>query len=167
VIHRLEELRCELTLRVIRSDAGDLDGVIVCAADVTDRSRLRSELEHRASHDALTGCLNRSATVAALERALRQTPHVTVAYIDLDDFKRVNDDLGHAAGDEVLRVVAGRLRNVIRATDSLGRIGGDEFVVSCPQPREPVEVVVLEERLSAAVCASPGSGSRSSRASAP
>ena len=72
--------RCELTFRAITSDdggggggSGSVDGVIVCAADVTDRSRLRSELEHRASHDALTGCLNRAATVAALERALRES----------------------------------------------------------------------------------------------
>ena len=151
VIRGREERRCDLTLRAMRGDKGGIDGVIVCAADVTDRSRLRSELEHRASHDALSGCLNRAATVAALERSLRDSQSTAVAYIDIDHFKVVNDELGHAAGDEVLRVVASRLRNVMRSGDHLGRIGGDEFVVICPTDGAPLDTSVLVERLSEAV----------------
>jgi diguanylate cyclase (GGDEF)-like protein/PAS domain S-box-containing protein len=139
--------RCDLTFRSMVGDEDGLDGVIVCAADVTERSRMRSELEHRATHDALSGCLNRAATVHVLEHALRSSEHVTVAYIDLDGFKQVNDDLGHAAGDEVLRVVAARLRSAIRGVDRLGRIGGDEFVVICPQDGEPFGAEALTERL--------------------
>jgi diguanylate cyclase (GGDEF)-like protein/PAS domain S-box-containing protein len=146
-----EERRCDLTFRTMVGDEDGLDGVIVCAADVTDRSRMRSELEHRASHDALSGCLNRAATVQVLEQALRSSEHVTIAYIDLDGFKQVNDELGHAAGDEVLRVVAARLRSVIRAEDRLGRIGGDEFVVICPQDGEPFGADALTDRLAAAL----------------
>src|SRR5213079_1288510 len=85
------ERRCEITVRPLRHDDESIDGVIVCAADVTDRSRLRAELEHRASHDALTGCLNRAATADAVERLLCHAGWVAVAFIDLDDFKVIND----------------------------------------------------------------------------
>jgi diguanylate cyclase (GGDEF)-like protein len=130
---------------------GGVDGVIVCATDVTDRSRLRSELEHRASHDELSGCLNRAATVAALEHALRVSDGVAVVYIDLDHFKAVNDDLGHAAGDEMLRVAAARLRAAARANDRIGRIGGDEFVVICRRGDGPFEEAALVERFEQAI----------------
>lgn len=152
VEHDEGERRCELTFRTMVNDDGGTDGVVVCATDVTDRSRLRSELEHRASHDQLSGCLNRAATVAALERALRDRRTVTVAYIDLDRFKEVNDDLGHAAGDEVLRVAAARLRGVIRSDDVVGRVGGDEFVIICPQGVEPIDLPPFVARIRNAVC---------------
>jgi len=152
VLHGFEERRCELTLRAMRNDGGDVDGVIVCTTDVTERSRLRAELEHRATHDALSGCLNRAATVAALERCLREHPRVAVAYVDLDRFKGINDDLGHAAGDEVLRIVAARLRGATRAGDVVGRIGGDEFVVISPQADGAFDVRAFAARLTASVC---------------
>ena len=151
VLDGYEERRCELTFRPLSDADGADDGVIVCAADVTDASRLRAELEHRASHDALSGCLNRAATVTALERALRQSSQVAVAYIDLDRFKSVNDELGHAAGDELLRVAAARLRSVVRIDDRVGRMGGDEFVVISPQGTGPFEANALLERLTEAV----------------
>jgi diguanylate cyclase (GGDEF)-like protein/PAS domain S-box-containing protein len=147
----LEERRCEITFRTLASEKGGVGGVIVCVADATDRSRLRAELEHRASYDALSGCLNRMATVTALERALRDSSQVAVAYIDLDRFKAVNDELGHAAGDEVLRVAAARLRSAIRVGDRLGRIGGDEFVVICPRGEEQFVEEGLAGRLTEAL----------------
>jgi diguanylate cyclase (GGDEF)-like protein/PAS domain S-box-containing protein len=139
--------RCELTFRPLTGDDGTVDGVIVCAADVTDRSRLRRELEHRADHDDLSGCLNRAAAVAALEQALQTSERVAVAYIDLDNFKRVNDDLGHAAGDELLRVAATLLRGATRSNDRLGRMGGDEFILICPHVGGPLEAAELASRL--------------------
>jgi diguanylate cyclase (GGDEF)-like protein len=153
LVHAGDERRCELTFRPMSDPdvADDVDGVIVCAADVTDRCRLRAELEHRATHDALSGCLNRAAAVSALEHALEASPQVAVAYVDLDHFKAVNDELGHAAGDELLRVVAARLRGVTRGDDQLGRIGGDEFVVICPQGSAPFEGTALVARLTEAV----------------
>jgi diguanylate cyclase (GGDEF)-like protein/PAS domain S-box-containing protein len=151
VVHAADERRCELTFRPVTNDADEIDGVIVCASDVTDRSRLKAQLEHRASHDALTGCLNRAATVAALERALRTSPVVAVAYIDLDGFKEINDELGHAAGDELLRVASARLQSVTRRTDRLGRIGGDEFVAICPQAEGAFAAEELVARLTAAL----------------
>lgn len=151
VTHGFEERRCELTFRTMTSDIGGVDGVIVCAADVTERSRLRSELEHRASHDELSGCLNRAAIVAALERALRVSEEVAVVYIDLDHLKTVNDELGHAAGDELLRVAAARLRSAARVDDRIGRVGGDEFVVICRRGEGPLEVAALVDRFTEAI----------------
>ena len=138
VVNGREERRCEMTFRTLTNDddGNRIDGVIVCAADVTDRTRLRSELEHRASHDALSGCLNRAATVAALERALREFEQVVVAYIDLDRFKATNDELGHAAGDELLRVAAARIRTATRVrrrrrAHRRRRVRGDLPVAQC------------------------------------
>lgn len=148
-----ERRRCQLTFRPLPDDGDGIGGVVVCAADVTESSRLRDELEHRASHDALSGCLNRAATLAALERALREAGEVTLAYVDIDSFKAVNDALGHAAGDELLRVVAARLRGVTRGGDRLGRMGGDEFVVICPHGDGPFDVDILTDRVRTAVCA--------------
>jgi len=124
--------RCELTLRPMTAETDEVEGVILCVADVTDRSRLRAELEHRADHDALSGCLNRAATLHALERALLGPSRVAVAFIDLDRFKAVNDEHGHAVGDQLLRATADRLRAAVRDEDRVGRIGGDEFAVICP-----------------------------------
>jgi diguanylate cyclase (GGDEF)-like protein/PAS domain S-box-containing protein len=147
----LEERRCEVAFRALSSGTDPMEGLIVCVADATDRSRLRAELEHRASYDALSGCLNRMATVTALERALREAAQVAVAYIDLDRFKSVNDESGHAAGDELLRVTAARLRSAIRTGDLLGRIGGDEFVVICPRGECDFEEQGLAARLAEAI----------------
>jgi diguanylate cyclase (GGDEF)-like protein/PAS domain S-box-containing protein len=146
-----QQRRCEFSFRPMTTDSGSVDGVIVCASDVTDRCRLRAELEHRASHDALTGCLNRAATVVALERALRESAHVAVAYIDLDHFKAINDELGHAAGDEVLRAAASRLRAATRGSDQLARLGGDEFVMVCSSNLAPFDPSALAHRLTAAI----------------
>lgn len=151
VIRGLEEHRCEITLRPLRNDDGSIDGLIACASDVTDRSRLRSELEHRASHDSLSGCLNRAATLAAVERALRESRRVVVAYVDLDHFKSTNDAFGHAAGDELLRVTAARMRGVTRVQDHIGRMGGDEFVVIAQRGDGPFEAKELVERLRTAI----------------
>ena len=107
-------------------------GGVVCIADVSESSRLREALERRARTDALTDCLNRAGTLAALERALTDlapSAGVGVLFIDLDHFKRINDTLGHAVGDAVLEVVASRLRGASRSGDLVGRLGGDEFVV--------------------------------------
>ena len=98
-----------------------------------EREEVQHELAHQATHDALTGLPNRAQAMrlitAALARRQRQGELVALVFIDLDGFKRINDSLGHAAGDEVLRVVAKRLTAEIRAGDVLARLGGDEFVV--------------------------------------
>lgn len=93
-------------------------------------------LTHQASHDTLTGLWNRGQVHAQLDADLRQAGRtgrpVTVIMADIDDFKQVNDQLGHAAGDDVLREVARRVKGVLRTIDEVSRYGGEEFLISCP-----------------------------------
>jgi diguanylate cyclase (GGDEF)-like protein len=127
------EVRClEWTIRAALGVAGEVTGGVVCIADVTEAARLRDALERRAATDALTGCLNRAGTIAALDKALTSVGRnggVGLLFIDLDDFKGINDSLGHAVGDAVLEIVAGRLQSAMGRGDLVGRFGGDEFVV--------------------------------------
>ena len=101
--------------------------------ELAERQRLETRLRTLAEHDALTGLMNRAALTEALRRSLslaaRQKWSVAVVFIDLDKFKAVNDSLGHAAGDELLRQIASRLQGCLRESDLLGRLGGDEFIV--------------------------------------
>jgi diguanylate cyclase (GGDEF)-like protein len=101
--------------------------------ELAERQRLETRLRTLAEHDALTGLMNRAALTEALRRSLalaaRQKWSVAVVFIDLDKFKAVNDSMGHAAGDELLRQIASRLQACLRESDLLGRLGGDEFIV--------------------------------------
>ena len=124
---------CRLSLRPLYNEWGGLSGLTGCVEDITATVRRSRALEVQATTDPLTGCLNRSATLTQIQDLLDiGGPGTAVIFVDLDGFKPVNDDLGHAAGDEVLVEVAGRLRSSVRASDSVGRFGGDEFVVVCP-----------------------------------
>ena len=104
--------------------------------DITDRKRAEQELSHRANHDPLTGLPNRDQFRAALDDAIAVARTngraVGAMYVDLDDFKLVNDGFGHEVGDELLVAIAGRLRGATRASDMVGRDGGDEFLVLLP-----------------------------------
>lgn len=117
----------------LRGSDGVVTGFLGTLEDVTDRKRLEERLEHDATHDRLTGLGSRALLVeemnAALARTRRGAPGIALLFIDLDGFKRVNDMLGHAAGDELLVQVAKRLRSALRAGDLCVRLGGDEFVV--------------------------------------
>ena len=143
---------CQMSLRPLTQGTNVVTGAIGCLTDVTDQVELREELERRASTDALTGCLNRAAVFELLDRSLRSPGAdgggVAVVFVDLDRFKLVNDELGHAAGDRILLVVADKIRRAIREGDAIGRIGGDEFVVVCPHVRSLDEAVPVAERIS-------------------
>jgi diguanylate cyclase (GGDEF)-like protein/PAS domain S-box-containing protein len=108
-----------------------LDGVVVNARDITDSREMQDRLAHDAHHDPLTGLPNRRRLQQRLADSLRDAP-VGVLFVDLDGFKPVNDELGHEAGDELLRQVSARLSAALRPCDVLARVGGDEFVLLLP-----------------------------------
>ncbi len=105
----------------------EIAGIVVNAIDVTERAELTSDLSYQASHDSLTGLLNRQAFLSSLDRAIGVGHPVAVLLVDLDDFKEVNDTHGHAAGDRVLTTAADRLALLVRHHDVVARLGGDEF----------------------------------------
>ena len=130
---RVVWIRDEMT--VVRGDHEDepplFFGVFL---DVSDRKRMEAELERLALYDSLTGMPNRALFNDRLTHAIdrRGRSHATAVYfLDLDRFKRINDSLGHAAGDEVLREVAMRIQRTLRPEDTVARFGGDEFTVLC------------------------------------
>ncbi len=124
-----------LSVRPLADRSGQVTGVTGAVEDVTDSVVERRELEVRAASDSLTGCFNRSAVLALLQDALDdlrsddRTDGVAVIFLDVDGLKRVNDHLGHSAGDALLAELARRLGAAVRSRDAVGRYGGDEFVV--------------------------------------
>ena len=145
--------RCMVRLRALADELGMTTGAILTLEDVTESARLRAELERRATHDMLTRVMNRASVIAIIENALARpgTDGTAAIFVDLDRFKAVNDSLGHAAGDELLRIVADRLSIAVRADDALGRIGGDEFLVVCSGIRDVGPARRVAERISRAL----------------
>ncbi|MGE5342384.1 MAG: EAL domain-containing protein [Candidatus Omnitrophota bacterium] len=115
------------------------------------RTHDKAKIEHRAYHDMLTGLPNRflfnDRLALEINRASRNKENFAVMFLDLDDFKRINDSLGHLKGDLVLQETASRLQNCIRNEDTLARIGGDEFTVLLPQIPDPKEIVAVLQRI--------------------
>ncbi len=138
---------------VATGDDDDTPYVITLQADITDRKRLEHELERRATHDHLTGLRNRSSFDDHLERTLRgrDVGQLAVVFIDLDDFKIINDGYGHEAGDAVLRETARRIATVSRSSDLAARWGGDEFVIACHDAGTLSNVEVIVDRLRTAI----------------
>jgi diguanylate cyclase (GGDEF)-like protein len=112
------------------------DGIAITSRDVTERKRLDDHVQYLAHYDQLTGLPNRTLLQdrlrQALLRAQRYGHKVAVFMLDIDHFKRINDSLGHADGDALLRTVGQRLLSVVRETDTVARMGGDEFVIVMP-----------------------------------
>ena len=127
-----------------------LRGVGDQATTALQKARLLATVRHQATHDALTGLPNRTLFLERLEEALPQAgpgAHLGVLFCDLDRFKQVNDTLGHAAGDELLRQVSARLRAAVRPADTVGRLSGDEFAILLPGLVEPGDARRLADRV--------------------
>ncbi len=127
-----------LRARPLRDRSGDIGGVTGSLADVTADMRRQRQLELHAATDSLTGCLNRRAVLDQVQEALdalggsKASNGVAVMFVDIDGMKQINDELGHPTGDAVLVEVGRRLRESLRSCDSVGRFGGDEFLVVTP-----------------------------------
>jgi diguanylate cyclase (GGDEF)-like protein/PAS domain S-box-containing protein len=160
----------EMPLRLMRRDgqqrhvlarivpvraSGREAGFIGTLEDVTERRAWEATLEHQATHDPLTGLPNRRLLMTALDRHLRDRRRngtkVALIFLDLDEFKLVNDSLGHEAGDLLLVNVAQRLSAAVRDGDLVARFGGDEFAVLCPGIRDEGHAAELAQRLLDAV----------------
>ena len=148
VLHRDgTRIPVELIVRTIMRGGERLRLSVV--RDIRDRLAAQARIHHLAHHDALTGLLNRAAFMEALARAMRRAKRhqhqLALLFIDLDNFKRVNDSLGHLEGDRVLRTVAQRIDACLRSSDLVARFGGDEFVVLLDDvhAREDVMVVLM------------------------
>lgn len=134
---RCSDLRHDPTVR----------GLVVTLRDVTEQRQLEHELTQRAFHDALTGLPNRTLLLERIERAMlrgrRESTLTCVLFIDLDDFKVVNDTLGHSVGDRLLTAVGSRLSRSLRRSDTAARLGGDEFAVLMEDAKNPVDAEIL------------------------
>jgi diguanylate cyclase (GGDEF)-like protein/PAS domain S-box-containing protein len=134
----------------LREDAS-VGGLVLVVRDVRERKAFEQQLHHAAFHDALTGLPNRSLfedrVGQASARARRSGGLVAVLFVDLDDFKTVNDSLGHAAGDDLLRQTAARLDECLRGADTAARLGGDEFAVLVEGLSNAEDVTAVAERI--------------------
>jgi diguanylate cyclase (GGDEF)-like protein/PAS domain S-box-containing protein len=133
------EIGIEDSASPMRNGKGDVLGMVLVFHDVTEQRRLAGEMNHRTTHDSLTGLVNRPAFEMRLHMVLQNTEtsksENALLYIDLDQFKIVNDSCGHAIGDQLLIQVAKLISDVVRTSDMVARIGGDEFAVlleDCP-----------------------------------
>ncbi|WP_182915787.1 EAL domain-containing protein [Massilia cavernae] len=129
----------------------DADSILNVAHDITSRRRHEREIEHQATHDLLTGLPNRALFLDrlghAIRRAERHRGRLAVMFVDLDKFKNVNDTLGHAAGDELLRAISARLKLCVRDADTVARLGGDEFVLLLDHPLGDATPSTIAERV--------------------
>lgn len=155
-------LDVSLTISPIHNELGTTVGTSTIARDITERNRARSHLIHLADHDPLTGLYNRRRFDQELERQIalmrRYNNPATLLLVDLDNFKSVNDTMGHGAGDTLLCRIAGALRVALRETDIIARLGGDEFVILLPETNAKVARDVADS-LRAAVAERPVAGS--------
>jgi diguanylate cyclase (GGDEF)-like protein/PAS domain S-box-containing protein len=148
------ELWSEAHIAPCRDAAGAVHHFVLAHYDVTEKRRYASELEHQAAHDALTGLANRKLLSERLRKeiaaAARHDHSLWVLFVDLDRFKRVNDSLGHSAGDRLLQKIAQRLVDCVRVEDTVARLGGDEFVlVLCERGNGELSVDAVERIMAA------------------
>ncbi|MGC3981620.1 MAG: EAL domain-containing protein [Steroidobacteraceae bacterium] len=137
--HNGEERSVDLSVSPLKSPYGDQTGTVVLMRDVSELRGLTRQMSYQASHDALTGLINRREFERRLQEGIdaarASAAHHVLCYLDLDRFKTVNDTSGHLAGDGLLREVAALIKDAVRDSDTVGRLGGDEFgliLVGCP-----------------------------------
>lgn len=141
----------QLLISAIHNRDGNLTGYLGTLTDITELKNAQLQMETLAFYDALTGLANRRLFRDRLESAIlsaqRHQKSVALLFLDMDQFKRINDSLGHDAGDELLVVVAKRLKECVRETDTVSRIGGDEFTILLTNIQHNSDVVTVAEKL--------------------
>jgi diguanylate cyclase (GGDEF)-like protein/PAS domain S-box-containing protein len=139
------------TLRTALLHDPNVHGIVLNTRDIGERKAFEEQLSHQAFHDSITGLANRALfrdrVLHAIERQERDRRPVAVLFMDLDDFKTVNDSMGHAAGDQLLREVGERIRSELRAADTAARLGGDEFAILIEDGGDGIEAVDVADRL--------------------
>ena len=139
------------TLRTDLMHDPNVKGIVLNSRDVSERKAFEEQLSHQAFHDSITGLANRALfrdrVEHALERLTREADPVSVLFMDLDDFKTINDSLGHAAGDRLLGEVGERLRTCLRTPDTAARLGGDEFAILIEDGGESVGAAAVAGRI--------------------
>lgn len=148
----VESRTLRLAARPLREVDGSVAGFVVVATDVTAERMTMQRLAHRATHDSLTGLLNRAQFLEfvghAFDRLRRDaTGLLGVLFVDVDGLKMTNDALGHSAGDDVLRATARALESSVRPSDVVARYGGDEFIVLCEDLRDADEALAIAHRI--------------------
>ncbi len=140
-----------LNISAIRDDAGKPIQYVGVFSDITNIKKTQADYEYLASHDTLTDLPNRilfqDRLKGALHRARREGHGIAVLFLDIDRFKNINDSLGHALGDQLLKAAAARLSALLRSGDTVARLGGDEFVLILDQIREPRNAAVFAQKL--------------------
>jgi diguanylate cyclase (GGDEF)-like protein len=153
VTHQITEAADGRAIQIINQPL-EAGGWVATIEDVTERERSDAQIAHLAHYDALTDLPNRVLFREQLEQALRTVQpgeQLAVLYIDIDEFKSVNDALGHSIGDELLKAVAGRLRGCLRASDVAARLGGDEFAIIQTAVERTSDTIHLVERIYRAI----------------
>jgi diguanylate cyclase (GGDEF)-like protein/PAS domain S-box-containing protein len=139
------------TLRTALLHDPNVHGIVLNIRDISERKQFEDQLQHQAFHDSVTSLANRALfrdrVLHALERQERDHKPIAVLFMDIDDFKTVNDSMGHAAGDQLLREVGERLRGELRAADTAARLGGDEFAILLEDGGEGIQAVEVADRI--------------------
>ena len=148
-------LDVSVTVSPIRDESGRVAGVSAIARDISNRKRVEKLIEHQAFHDPLTDLPNRvllyDRIKGALARVQRSGAFLAILFLDLDDFKLVNDRHGHTTGDRILTMLGPRLQAVIRPDDTLARFGGDEFVIVCADIQSEEAAAAIADRINHAL----------------
>ena len=146
-----------LSISAVRDQYGETKNYVAVFHDISEMKTKEKQIEYMAYHDPLTGLPNRTLLKDRLEhaiiRARRDTKMLQLIFIDLDNFKDVNDSAGHAQGDELLKEAAERLDNVTRASDTVARLGGDEFIIMVTDVDDMMEIIGLVKRIQEAFAA--------------
>jgi diguanylate cyclase (GGDEF)-like protein/PAS domain S-box-containing protein len=148
------EIPISLVLLAHHGEDRSIEYLSAIARDISERKHHEAEMQHKATHDGLTDLPNRFLLMdrfnSALEHAKRSGKLVAVMFLDMDNFKRVNDSLGHAAGDRLLQVAGRRLQNILRPVDTVARHGGDEFTIVLDELAQVEDILTVLHKIGAA-----------------